>query len=468
MDQITPAMGKARAEELARRWIDNCLWHLESNHATTDGYTYLNAAEIAQMGELPAHELEALADLGGRLVRDEQKQTIRRAMSGRPVPDALKKIVADAGHALDVSVDRETADGRLASNLFMRAFATLLDEAGDMLAPVPRQALTAISTPARPDFKFLAFWDDFMKEKIAEKQWNQEMAADARATRKLFLNLIGDPSINKIGGDVAGRFRARYLELPWHYHTGEDWMDLTPTEVIEKVANLDEEAKKTLRTISPTTANKHIGNLIEYWDYLVRTNRVAKELDNPFRGHVTKRQQGRAARTEHPMWPPNLDRALFTSPLFSGCKSIHRRAQPGTKIHRDALFWVTLMGRTMGVREDEACGRKVGDIKFIETEIGTIPYLEIRDSKTPSSNRDVPLPGTPLARGFLEYRYYGRDPDEPLFPELPLQGIEPRRSPGFSTRFVYYRKGVKLYNSQFYFFARSGAMSKLHCAICPT
>jgi hypothetical protein len=57
------------------------------------------------------------------------------------------------------------------------------------------------------------------------------------------------------------------------------------------------------------------------------------------------------------MWPTDLDMALFTSPVCSGFKSIFRRGMPGDEIHRDALFWIPLFGRTMGVREDEICGK---------------------------------------------------------------------------------------------------------------
>ena len=47
--------------------------------------------------------------------------------------------------------------------------------------------------------------------------------------------------------------------------------------------------------------------------------------------------------------------------------------------------------------------------------------------------------------GFLEHRFYGRLPDEPLFPELIAQGVETRRSGAFSGRFTDYRKKTKTY-----------------------
>jgi hypothetical protein len=101
----------------------------------------------------------------------------------------------------------------------------------------------------------------------------------------------------------------------------------------------------------------------------------------------------------------------------------------------------------MGVREDEICGRLVGDIEWIDTEMGRLPFLKIRQSKTDSSSRDVPFPDLILKMGFLEHRCYGRLPDEPLFPELIPQGVEPRRSGAFSGRFTDYRKKTKTYRA---------------------
>lgn len=208
---------------------------------------------------------------------------------------------------------------------------------------------------------------------------------------------------------------------------------------------LDEAAKKKLRLASTTTANKHVTNLVGYWDHLAMHAKIPRGLDNPFRGHLTARPRGRAARDEHPMWPTDLDNAYFKTPAYSGCKSIYRRGMLGDEIHRDGLFWVPLFGRLMGVREDEICGRQVGDIDWIDTEIGRVSFLKIRDSKTASSARDVPFHDTILKFGFLECRYYDRAPNEPLFPELIAQGVEPRRSGAFSGRFTDYRKKTKTY-----------------------
>jgi hypothetical protein len=117
-----------------------------------------------------------------------------------------------------------------------------------------------------------------------------------------------------------------------------------------------------------------------------------------------------------------MERKLFESPLYAGCASIHRRAKPGEEIHRDALFWMPLLARTMGARESELCDAFVRDVCFEETEEGPIPYLAIVEGKDTGSSRDIPFADLVLDLGFLEQRVIGRDSDEPLFPELIPQG----------------------------------------------
>ena len=167
----------------------------------------------------------------------------------------------------------------------------------------------------------------------------------------------------KIDGSVVGRFRLEYLKLHFDHFHGKKWNKLTTKQVLAAVQKLDDAGKTNLRLTSTTTANKHVIYLIEYWDHLAQHAKIPRGLDNPFRGHFTAKPRGRAARDEHPMWPTDLDKAFFTSPVYAGCKSIFRRCISGDEIHRDALFWIPLFGRTMGVREDEICGRFVGDIE---------------------------------------------------------------------------------------------------------
>jgi hypothetical protein len=446
MARFTPTTTKAEAETAVRGWIDRCLWRHEAHCAETGGIALLDSAEIETMGRPDAAELDALLQFAGRKhVADEQTQ-IANALGGTgPGLEAYAGIIDAAGRDIGIPIDRATGDGRLLARTVLRGYKTLLDELTEAVADIPRQAQAAVAKPVLPTFTFFAHWDEFIATKKSDRKWKRDTASGAEATPRLFKSLIGELPFARIDGDVVGHFRREYLKLPYNYFHNKKWRRLTPKQVIAAVEKLDEAAKAKLRLASTTTANKHVLNLIEYWEHLALHAKIPRGLDNPFRGHLTARPRGRAARDEHPMWPADLDKAYFTSPVYSGCKSIFRRGMPGDEIHRDALFWVPLFGRLMGVREDEICGRLVGDIDWVDTELGRLSFLKIRDSKTASSARDVPFHGTILKIGFLEYRYFGRAPDEPLFPELIPQGVEPRRSGAFSGRFTDYRKKTKTY-----------------------
>jgi hypothetical protein len=315
MTRFTPSKTKSEAEGLVRQWINACLWRQEAHLAETDGFAFLEPDEIKGMDRQDAIELDALMGFGDRMLAGEQKAEIERALGpGSPGFDAYAEIVNAVGRAIDVPVDRETADGRFYARMILRGHATLLNEMRETLAGIPKQVQASVERPILPNFPFFAHWDEFVATKKSDRKWKRD-----------------------------------------------------------------------------------------------------------------------------------LDQAFFTSPVYAGCKSIFRRGIPGDEIHRDALFWIPLFGRTMGVREDEICGRLVGDIEWVDTEIGLLPFLKIRNSKTSSSSRDVPLHELILQLGFLEHRRYGRLPDEPLFPELIAQGVEPRRSGAFSGRFTEYRKKTKTY-----------------------
>jgi hypothetical protein len=58
--------------------------------------------------------------------------------------------------------------------------------------------------------------------------------------------------------------------------------------------------------------------------------------------------------------------------------------------------------------------------------------------------------------GFLEQRVIGRDPSEPLFPELLPQGPGLRRSAAFTDRFSYYRTATKIHRPRIDFHSFRG------------
>lgn len=240
--------------------------------------------------------------------------------------------------------------------------------------------------------------------------------------------------------------------MPSRYDKEKRWRGLPLRDVVAKAPGIAKQAASggkdaKNKAVAPVkflklpTVDKHFSNLVEYWVWLQKTGLIGKDQANPFTGFIQSKPQGKRARKERNAWPQDMLTKLLTSPVWTGCFSLARRSKPGTHIYRDTRFWVPLIGRGLGCREDEICSLEVGDIRF---EDG-IPMFHISNSKTEGSERDIPIPEWLLIMGFLEHRFYGRHKSEPLFPELLPQGVEGRRSSSFSSWFTEYRRAVECY-----------------------
>jgi hypothetical protein len=424
-------------EGLVRGWIDKMVWRQEIRRADSRGFDILERDEIDTLGLEDSRELESLLRFCGDQIEADQKKAINEVLTGKRDPDEFEPIIQSAARTINVSADPTTLEGRLMARTILRGYATLLDEVRETRALIPRLIPQTVPIPT---FLFFKFWEAFQKEKTDKRRWKDDTKSNSGAARNLFERLMpGLPIAQLIDSAVVSDYHTKLLKLPKHYSRG-DWAEMSFEKMVEVL-----EKDKSIPKLEPTTVNKHFGYLSEYWGYLVTKKHVSENLKNPFIGFFLKKKSGRGARDERFNWTKPLEKKLFESPLYRGCASIHRRALPGDEIHRDALFWAPLFGRTMGVRENEICDALVGNIKSIETEEGWIPYLEILDGKEAGSERDVPLSNKTLEAGFLEYRVIGRDPNEPLFPELVKQGPELRRSAAFSGRFTTYRQNSECY-----------------------
>ncbi|MDQ0520298.1 tyrosine-type recombinase/integrase [Methylobacterium gregans] len=448
LTNLALTLDRSEADRLVRGWIDRHAQEWEVNIAATGGLAYFTKAEGEVMGPAQSREMDDLMRVvGDMFVRPRLKATIQAALSGR-CPDAsqdLEPIVADAMEDIAPEIARDSPDGHFLARTIMRGLATLMDERAEAecgsLTPVPRYSAPRRSekqaTPL-PSTPFLSRWPEFETAKRNDGRWKSDTASNAASSRKLFLALIGDKPASAVKRQDASEWRALLFRVPRLYDKARTWRDMSVREIIQAADAQDAEggpSGKALARLKLATVDKHFGNLQEYWDWLHTNGHVPPGEKNPFEGFIQSKPKGRHARHERDAWPQEMVEKLFTSPVFSGCKNLQRRTVAGLTIYRDARFWVPLWGRLTGAREDEICSRVVGDIEFV----AGIAVLRIRASKTVESPRDLPVPEALLRMGFLEHRYYGRDPQEPLFPELIPQGPGKRRSAAFSGWFTYYR-----------------------------
>ncbi|MDO8400515.1 MAG: hypothetical protein Q7T45_22100 [Bradyrhizobium sp.] len=446
-----PLPSRSQVESSVRAWIDDRVWAHEIRRAETNGFDFLEPDEIETLNEVDkdaARELEGLLRFADLRFAGQQKGEIASVLRGERDGARFEPIIQAASKSMEKSVDRSTVEGKVWARTILRGFATFLDEIRETVAAIPKY-VAPNDEPVYPSFKFLMHWDAFEAHKVANLAWKTDTAANARGSHNVFNRLFPDATIRLICVTaLASDLKTTLLSMPKDYSRG-GWAVMSIPEMIAKAKRLatasPKHPKKLIPTMAIGTVNKHFANLGEYWDYLVEKKLVAAEITNPFEGFHTAKKKGRGARNERNNWPLALENKFFSAPWACGCKSIYRRAIPGNEIHRDGMFWVTLWGRLTGVRENEIADALVGAIKFEETDGARIPYLEIIDGKDSGSERNVPIPDFLLEAGFLEYRVLGRNPDEPLFPELIEQGPGSRRSAAFSGKFTTLRMNSGCY-----------------------
>ena len=454
LTELATTMSRAEAEQRVRIWVDACSESFENSLSASGGYAFFDKAEADRMGPRQTRELDDLFRIiADTVVRPRETQAISAALSGRD-PDAasgMEPVIGTIMPVLASGTERASPSGQLLARTMLRGLAAIAEDRsrieGGEIAPIPPKAMGAWmpkKAKPMPAVPFLSHWDDFEASKLSNGLWKADTASNGRSSRRLFQELVGDQPAAEIDRAAVSEFRRLLFALPKLYDKSKCWRGLPLTEVIQAAKVIDD-ARPPKATVIPKlkvkTVDKHTGNLVEYWNWCQINGRLPKEAESPFTGFIQPKPKGRQARHERQEWPQAMVETLFTSPVWTGSKSFHRRANAGAMIFRDARFWVPLLGRLTGAREDELCSLTVGDIVMIDG----IACLSIRDSKTAESDRDLPIPEALLRMGFLEYRYHGRRPGEPLFPELIPQGVGNRQSAAFSGWFTEYRRRIDCY-----------------------
>lgn len=134
---------------------------------------------------------------------------------------------------------------------------------------------------------------------------------------------------------------------------------------------------------------------------------------------------------------------IFSSPIFTGCKSDARRSTAGSLILRDSKFWMPLVALYSGMRMGEIAQLLVADVRAENDVI----YFDVNKDeektlKTKNSRRRVPVHAMLLEVGFGEYvaslRAQGT---KRLFPDL-KPGADGYYSASFSKWWGRYGKAI--------------------------
>jgi integrase len=285
----------------------------------------------------------------------------------------------------------------------------------------------------------------FKRRETLDRSLHQVMNQD-RATLRRFLEACGDRPVDAYGrGDVTG-FLDTMRRLPNTYGKSPRDKDRSLLEIIA------EGEEKGLPKLMDRTVKRHLSALSQFFQYaldnghLTNAQRIELVEDHRFR-------ENKGAREQRDAWTSQELVQLFSSPVWTGCLSDHRRAEPGSMIIRDSKFWLPLLALFHGARLEELAdlyGRDVFKeddtwaLRMVETEDGD--GTKRRRLKTAAATRIVPLHPEMIRLGFLAYvQQTAPRPDDPLFPDLEPQGKDGKRGPRFTRWFNHYRQAVGLY-----------------------
>ncbi|MBC9032692.1 site-specific integrase [Sphingomonas sp. JC676] len=300
---------------------------------------------------------------------------------------------------------------------------------------------TAENRPAAVDAPlFTEAAENFRKAQIRHGNWELQTAAQARKSYQLFAEMAGDRPLSEYVRDEAVRIKNLLRDLPADYGKAAKYRGLVATDIATMTSDLQ------VARLSPRTAQRHINALSTLWESAIEAGHAQTNIFAGFKFASAKR-----AHEQRAMWTEDQLNALFSSPVWSGCKSELRRSKPGAMVIRDERYWLPLIAVFSGLRQEEICQLTVNDVR---TEQG-IWVFDINATagekrlKNANAVRLVPIHSQLISLGLLEYVEEQRAAGEDrVFPRLQGGGADSRLGHNFSKWFTRYRKDVKLYEAE--------------------
>ncbi|SEM70878.1 Phage integrase family protein [Roseovarius tolerans] len=265
-------------------------------------------------------------------------------------------------------------------------------------------------------------------------EWSAKLCADYSVWVGLFLELAGDRSILSYRKADARAFKEVLQELPVNRTKYVETDGLGPREAVQAGK------QHGLAVISTSTVNKALGRLQAIWKW------ADKQLDDdlPDIFGPMKVAARVNARDEADPFSKGQLKAIFSGPLFTGCKSDRFRTQAGdTNMSGTSWYWLPLLGLYTGARLNELCQLHLTDL---DKEDG-VQFLHLREGQQGQRiksgiGRVVPLHPKLIDLGILRYaETQRRGGEERLFPTLqvgPTGYYSDRPSKDFSA----YLKGI--------------------------
>jgi integrase len=301
-------------------------------------------------------------------------------------------------------------------------------------ASKPEAVSSPVPVPAGPPFSEEA--EAFRQAQLRRKVWEQQTALQARKTFELFAEHFGDRPLAHFTRRDAARFKELLEDLPANYGKAPQYRSLTADQIVERSRSLD------VRRLSPRTVQRHFAALASLWASVIEHGRADANIFADWKFAASKR-----ARDQRQMWEKDELQALFSSPVWAGCQSPHRRSKPGTLILRDEKFWLPLIAVFSGMRQEEICQLRLADLRQVDgTWIFDLNIRSGQQLKNANAIRQVPVHDELLCLGLLAYAEEQRKAGKTLlFPNLQPGGADDRLGHNYSKWFSRYRRETDLF-----------------------
>ena len=250
-----------------------------------------------------------------------------------------------------------------------------------------------------------------------------------------FLEICGDRALDDYSKIDGRLFKETFERLPRGWRIRDDLKNLHINKAALKANKLN------LKPMARDNINKGVGKVSLFWVW-ADAQYFDDNAPQPLKGLKYKiKKNPRGER--NPFSTEQLTK-IFTSPIFTGCKSETHWALTGTEVlKKSPKYWVPMIALFTGARLGEICQLEVDDIK---TEKG-IPYFNIdgalaserldgeKGIKTLNARRKIPVHPILLETGFLNYfQHIKTTKQKRLFPLL-KSGADGSYSDHFSKHF---------------------------------
>lgn len=304
-------------------------------------------------------------------------------------------------------------------------------------APISNPAPPSVEVPsvvAGPTFSEAA--ELFREGQLRRKIWERQTYLQARATYSIFCDFAGDRPLSGYVRADAGRFKALLEELPANYSKAAEYRGLSAQQIVPQALQQD------VPRLSSRTVQRHFAALSTLWDSAIEQGTASIKIFNDWKFTAAKR-----ARDQRKMWDSEALQKLFSTPIWTGCQSEHRRSKPGQHVLRDEKFWLPLIAVYSGMRQEEICQLRLTDVRQTEgIWVFDLREGDGRQLKNSNAVRKVPIHNMLIRLGLLNYADALRtESAQLLFPNLQPGGADDRLGHNYSKWFTRYRRDTDLY-----------------------